>query len=611
MNLFEENLNALTECYPELVDHLKDVREDIVISSQTVEDKEVLIAQAGGEIIQLDSLYDMEPVLNLWRKNMPEVKIYAKILLFGFGNGMMARKLLSSTDPSNQIIVYEPDFTVLSYVMEHFDISDLLRDERVTLVVRSEFQGTISNLYTELLSYVDINTFQYYVYPNYNRLFKADYMDYMEGVEDACNSINSTQEVIGRFNEEYFLNTFANLKDFLNGRSIENLYETLPADMPAIVVASGPSLDKNVALLEKAKDHAFIICVDSALRTVLKTGVLPDLCVSIDPKKLTKHFSDDRANDIPMICRITSNREVLSKHRAEKFFVNDLNHHIQNFFSQHEIIYPVLSSGGSVANDALSIAKMLGFTTIILIGQDLAYTDNKTHSAASVRGEWNVDVSKFDNNVMTEDIYGNPILSSGEFTLYRTWIEEQIDMYPELYVIDATEGGAKIRGTTIMTFDEAIRSTCDKTCQFAQIIQNTERFMSEEVAKEFMDYMYNIPSELSECEQKAIEALRAYDRMLDMIYADKYHSNGFKKMFAKIGEISDYLDAEPVMEYVKNDMQKETNEFLKDVYDTKDSEREELIAACNVGRDYMERMKKSIDKVTAQVQEQIAAYGEN
>ena len=35
-----------------------------------------------------------------------------------------------------------------------------------------------------------------------------------------------------------------------------------------------------------------------------------------------------------------------------------------------------IDSGGSVANSAFSVARYLGFKNIILIGQDLAFTNN-------------------------------------------------------------------------------------------------------------------------------------------------------------------------------------------------------------------------------------------
>lgn len=602
MEYYEKNLAVLTKHFPHLKDHVDDIDSAFAMGGEDIEGRHVIYLQAGENIVQLDSLYDMGPVLDLWYNTMPKLPMYAKVFLFGFGNGCMVRKLLESIDDSNKVIVYEPDFTVLHYVMEHFDITDILSDKRFDLIVRSAAEGAISRLFDDRLSYSDIGTFQYYVYPNYNHVFTVEYLEYIHEFETACNAINSTQSVLERFTEANFLNTFANLNALLTSKSIESLYMRMPKDMPAIIVASGPSLDKNVSLLAKAKNKAFIIAVDSSLRTVLKTGVMPDLCVTIDAKKLSKHFSDDRANDIPMVCQLTSNREILKAHRAEKFFVNDLNHHVQHFFSRHTHLFPVVSSGGSVANDAFSIAQMLGFQTIIMIGQDLAYTDNRTHSADSVRGKTDASTLK---HVIAEGIDGKPIAASNEFTLYRNWIQEQIVQYPELTVIDATEGGAKIYGTKIMTFREAIDTYCKKTCDFETIVKESDDFIPEEERRELVEYIHGIPDELGECLRKVREGIRSYDQMLKLVLNDKYHNERFKNEFEKTKKINTYLDKAPVMEYVKNAIQKETNALLKTVYAEGHDERSELIASCRMGTDYLKIMEKGILDMIDRCKEQV------
>ena len=602
MEYYEKNLAVLTKRFPQLKDHVDDIDGAFAMGGEDIEGRHVIYLQAGENIVQLDSLYDMGPVLDLWYKTMPKLPMYAKVFLFGFGNGCMVRKLLGSIDDSNKVIVYEPDFTVLHYVMEHFDITDIFSDKRFDLIVRSTAEGAISRLFDDRLNYSDIGTFQYYVYPNYNHIFTVEYLEYIHEFETACNAINSTQSVLERFTEANFLNTFANLNALLTSKSIESLYMRMPKDMPAIIVASGPSLDKNVSLLAKAKNKAFIIAVDSSLRTVLKTGVMPDLCVTIDAKKLSKHFSDDRANDIPMVCQLTSNREILKAHRAEKFFVNDLNHHVQHFFSRHTHLFPVVSSGGSVANDAFSIAQVLGFQTIIMIGQDLAYTDNRTHSADSVRGK--TDASTLEH-VMAEGIDGKPIAASNEFTLYRNWIQEQIAQYPELTVIDATEGGAKIYGTKIMTFREAIDTYCKKTCDFETIVKESDDFIPEEERRELVEYIHGIPDELGECLRKVREGIRSYDQMLKLVLSDKYHNERFKNEFEKTKKINTYLDKAPVMEYVKNAIQKETNALLKTVYAEGHDERSELIASCRMGTDYLKIMEKGILNMIDRCKEQV------
>lgn len=607
MGLYEKNLEALITRFPHLKDHTDDVDIVYTLGGEDVEGKHVMYLQVQENVVQLDSLYDFDPVIDLFLDNIPKIKMYSKIFYFGFGNGAIARKVLERLDQSNKLIVYEPDFSVLKYTMEHFDITDILNDPRFDLIVRSQIEGLVSEQIDKRMSYEDIETFQYFVYPNYNHIYLAEYLEYIREFENACNSINSSQSVLGRYNEAYFLNDFANMKYILKSKSVEDLYKRIPTGTPAIVVASGPSLDKNISELKNAKGKALIIAVDSSLRTLLKNDIIPDVCVTIDPKKLPKHFADERTSDIPMFCYLSSNREILKNHRAAKFFMNDLNHHVQHFFSRHSKVFPVVSTGGSVANNALAITSMLGIKTVIMIGQDLAYTDNKTHSAASVRGEWNIDASTLET-VFCEGIDGKPIAGSNEFTLYRIWIEDFIINNKESIIVDATEGGAKIHGSEIMTLKAAIEKYCTKECDFAKLIEETDRFMTDSECAEFIDYIYAIPQELDECLYKTKLGLRSYEKMLKLIYDDKYHNAGFKNEFEKTKVINTYLDKAPVMEYVKNELQNDTNEFLKTVYSSDGDERSELITSCKMGTDYLNLMVEAIKKVKENVELQLKEH---
>lgn len=607
MGLYEKNLETLIKRFPHLKDHVDDTDSIYKLGGEDIDGRHVMYVQVQQNVVQLDSLYDFDPVIDLFLDNIPKIKMYSKIFFFGFGNGAIARKMLERLDQSNKLIVYEPDFTILKYTMSHFDITDILEDPRFDIIVRTQIKGLISEQFSDRLTYEDIETFQYYVYPNYNHIFVAEYLEYIKEFENACNSINSSQSVMGRYNEAYFANNFTNMKFILGSKSIEDFYRRLPADTTAIVVASGPSLDKNVTELRKAKGKALIIAVDSSLRTLLKYDIIPDVCVTIDPKKLPKHFSDERTMDIPMFCYLTSNKEILKNHRAPKFFMNDLNHHVQHFFSRHSKVFPVVSTGGSVANNALAITSMLGIKKMIMIGQDLAYTDNRTHSASSVRGEWNVDASKL-QQVYCEGIDGQPIAGSNEFTLYRIWIEDFIINNPEATVIDATEGGAKIHGSEIMTLSDAIDKYCTKECDFAKLIEETDNFMTKKECEEFIDYINGIPAELEECLYKAKLGLRSYEKMLSLICDGKYHNAGFRNEFDKTKAVNNYLDKAPVMEYVKNELQKETNEFLKTVYSSDGDERSELITSCKMGTEYLTLMVEAIKKVKANVEEQLKEH---
>lgn len=605
MSLFDQNTKALFERYPEIKAQVLSESPDPNLQSEEIEGKSVVYYNTDDGIMLLDSLYNTEGLLSLWRDSIPKPALYNKFFLFGLGNGMMAQKLLDTTDSTNRVIAYEADCRIILYMMHYFDMTELFTNKRFTLLIGSTLSEKLSAKIFDLLDYTDLGTLQYYVYPNYNYLFFEEYLQYMSGLESAIGSVTSSQNVMGHFKSAIIDNAFSNIMHLCRSKSLENLYQRIPEGLPAIVVAAGPSLDKNVSKLKDAKNKAFIIAADSALRTLLKAEVFPDMCISIDPKKLSKHFSNDLANDIPIVCQMSSNHEILKTHRTYKFFVNDLNQHIAEYFDKRNKVFPVLSSGGSVANDAMSVCMVLGFKTIILVGQDLAYTDNKTHSVASVRGEWGADISQFNDNVMIEDIYGKPIVSSFVLTLYRDWIEGQIVTHPELRVVDATEGGAKIKGTEIMTLEEAINSICTKEFDYSKTIEETDRFLTEAEEEEFLLYIKGLPGELKVCEKKAGEGIELYERMLKMIYSDKYRSQGFKKLFEGTKEVTDYIDKSPSMEYVKYYIQDETNAILKNIYRTEDDERSELIASCKVGIDYLGVVKRGIKEMIPVIEEKI------
>ena len=609
--LWSKNLKCIGKRYPHIEAELKkepDEPQEIIVGVQGVCDKRVLYAVKGEKIIQLDSLYDSDGMLKLWSEGMDgNWSLNAKLLLFGLGNGMYVREFLRHTSADHTIIVYEPSSIILRTVLQEFDLSDILADRRVILLLRDTMDKAVETYYYELLTFTDMESFRYSNYLNYSRLFREQYAEYMEGIQNTCNGINSTQSVIGRLGKQYNENTFANLKYFMNGKSLDSLYRNLPKEIPAIVVAAGPSLDKNIKLLHRAKKKALIIAVDSSLRPLLKEGIIPDLCISVDGKKNVRHFSEEASKDIPLVCMLVSNKEVLDGHRAEKFFLNDLNHHIQHFLSQNELVLPVTSTGGSVANDAFSLARLLGRKKIILVGQDLAYTGNKTHSGATVRGEWNQDVTKFTNNVWMEGIDGKPILSSGEFQLYRTWFEEQIINCPHIKVIDATEGGAKIKGSIIESLEQAILEECKEEFDFREVLKKTRDFLDKSQKAEFLAYLDRLPQELEACQKLALEGCTCYDRMLALVYQDKYRGNELKKLSGRTGEIGDILDGAPAMEYVRNEIQQQTTKMLKGIYQTESDERKELISVCKSGREYFALMERTLESMLPAVKERLAA----
>ena len=81
-------------------------------------------------------------------------------------------------------------------------------------------------------------------------------------------------------------NILTNIPEIIKNPGIEPLKEKRKKK-PAICVAAGPSLDKNIQLLSRIKSRALIICADGALKVLLRHGIKPDIVTSIHPEQLT------------------------------------------------------------------------------------------------------------------------------------------------------------------------------------------------------------------------------------------------------------------------------------------------------------------------------------
>ena len=559
------------------------------------EDRKVLYVELENKQFQLDSLYDSDDIVNTWFRNSSNQNFVKKYLMFGFGNGMYVRKILRESDKNARITVLEPSMKIFCRVLEDFDCSDLLQDSRFTLIVPNYSETVFQPHLYRTIQYSDLEGLIIGDYPNYKTLFSSQQLEFYEAIQLVYNSILSTREVLSRYGNSYYENTFANMKELIHSRSLVSLYQRIPKDIPVIMVAAGPSLDKNIEELKRAKGKSFIIAADSAVKALLAHDIVPDLYVTVDGEKNYAHFADERVSQIPMVCYLISNRRAVYSSKAPKFFINDDNFHIQKFIDDHDIILPVLSTGGSVANEVFSLALLLEFKTLIFVGQDLAFTDNKTHSQATVRGSLSMKPNAL-VNVMLEGIDGNMVASSGEFQLYLSWFENKILENPDLKVIDATEGGAKIHGTKIMTLKEAIDSECKKEVDMESIILGTDFLFSKKEQEELTGYLKTIPEDLSFVRNLAKRGIRDYEKMITLAQKNQYHSSEMQRLNKRNSQLVEEIDSMLVQCYIEHRIQKSIDKVLKNAYTIEKDEKTEIIAACELGKEYLEAMLAEIEK---------------
>lgn len=569
---------------------------EVVPGSECIDGREILYVQTKGKFYQLDSLYSSKIVMDLWCEQIKNTNFNAKLVLFGLGNAMYIRAFLQKVPYSERVIVYEPSFAIFNYVIKKFDFCDLLEDHRILFYIEGINGSPNKNTLYPYFDFQDVGNILFLDYLNYTVLFPKQYHKFHVEVQKMINMINAFDYVLERFGRAYFYNTLTNFPYFINSYSIFDLSIHIPEGTTAILVSAGPSLDKNIEYLKNAKGKAFIISVDSALNALLKRDIVPDIFITVDGKKMEAHFKDERTKTIPMVCNLVSNMNVVSSHTGKRFFISDSNRYIDKILAKLGRTLPVVESGGSVANSAYSFLELLGFKTIIMVGQDLAYTDNRTHAVDTIRGSWNLDITR-EKVVELEGYFGEIVKSSNEFVMYLDWFENEILKKPNVTMINATEGGAKIHGALQMKLDEAIQTYCKELIDTQKIFDAANKLLSENEITEITKDFKSIIDEVKLIQKNAENAILIYQKMLEKVYLDKYRSKEFLSMYKKVKSLTEDIEQTDAIYFVDCMMQDKIKKATDQIYKIKDNEKEELTEGVSKAIEYMEAIISTVKEI--------------
>lgn len=611
--IYNSNMKYIFESNPYLWETLQEQEEteyDVFLDT-SISGEKIVGINSNGKDWYFNSRYSAEKAAEVWAEGTEVQNYEAVIIVFGFSNGMYLKKLIEKY-PDNIIIAYEPSMTLMQLVLKEIDLSECLMHEKLFLAVGEKGKRLFTEYVQSLIKYTKYKLVDWFVIPNYRKLFELDYLKVQHIYMIWMRQITLDRNTFILLQDEFADNYLANMYEFFNNYTIDGLYDCFEEidkeKRPAIVVSAGPSLDKNINELKKAKDKAFMIVVDTALKAVLRAGIVPDLTITIDPHKPLILFEDERIRELPMIFCIMSNKQVMDSQKGKKIFFGDSESYIQAIFNKYDKKLSTLETGGSVACNAFSTAVFLGFKNIILVGQDLAYPNGKEHTKDAYDNEAENKLKDGKRYFEVEDIYGGKVLTEENMDAYRLWFETQIVRYPHLHVIDATEGGAKIRGTEILTLNEAIERECKNLgkIDFAKLIDRISKTYSEEELDEITKELYNIPEELKKLKRKIKSGIKQYEELerqgrLNESERDKAQ---IRKIANKIEKINQWIDEKPEIYLIHMYNYKDEYIVQEEVYDIKDELNEELCAIAQNGikmfNSYltaMERLEKNLPKL--------------
>lgn len=155
----------------------------------------------------------------------------------------------------------------------------------------------------------------------------------------------------------------------------------------------------------------------------------------------------------------------------------------------------------------VDLAYKFGSDPIILVGQDLAYSENKSHASGTYKENREINGEKL---IEINDIYGNKVSTSKNFMTMISYFENYFYNKPDRTYIDATEGGAKIKNTEIKTMKEVVKEYCDKDIHLNfknKLKSKFKKFKPKLSKKEVENSIINLLQELDQAIDLSLQQL--------------------------------------------------------------------------------------------------------
>ncbi len=376
----------------------------------------------------------------------------------GLGYGLWElRPLLRAKAPLRKLFIVEQDPECFRLALEVSDLREILGCPQVEILVgvpkESLFSRFVKGLWSEMLH---IKALRFVPCP----AALATHGDYYREVPKAVSDSASTW--MGQLGNDPFDTLVAyehflkNSQEVVQGPRLSSVKGLFPG-RPAVVVASGPSLNKNVHLLKLVEERAVILAVDASWKILDSHGIQPHMVTSVERTPGTHRFVEglNRAGKSVYAMVSFIFPETLASYHGPRLFVN----RAYDFFRLLGMGEDCLAMGNSTAHMAFKIAEYMGCDPIILIGQDLAFDPSGfTHAQGCVHGERQI----FFHEDRVLEVPGNmepTVKTCGTWYKFLKQYEQHLMDYSGK-CINATEGGAFIRGAHVMTFSQAIEQYC-------------------------------------------------------------------------------------------------------------------------------------------------------
>ncbi len=371
--ILDRNLVALSTRHPDLARLLSSVpfRSDLKL----VESREGSLVPAlirEGRLFHLHSRFDPVSEGRRLAEGAPE----GFIVGFGLGGAYHLTPLLERKTITGLLIV-EKDAELIRGILESIDLTGLLGDSRVILLVDPEPE--------ELNEYI-LERYIPVLYGNLGSItLRSRWDSEPEWFSSRAKALKGLPEDLGRdytvqarFGRRWFVHTMANLP------RTEETSVRLPSTRRLLITAAGPSLETQLPRIrDLQKTGATLLATDTSLPLLAGAGIVPNMVLSIDCQVVSyHHFMKGLPEETVLILDLAS-PPVLTRQTDRILFFSS-GHPFSLYLNRLYRPFPILDlSGGNVTHAALSLAGAIGAEKVHLFGADFSYPEGRPYAGGT------------------------------------------------------------------------------------------------------------------------------------------------------------------------------------------------------------------------------------
>ncbi len=469
--------------------------------------------------------------------------------VLGFGIGHHCQMLMDRVGSKGVVVCFEPDVELLRAVFEHVDHSSWLGRGRFLLTTDADDAAVLSQLLSGSEAVVSLGV-QILEHPASIARLGESRSRFSKILTEVLRASRTQVVTTLAHAPVSFRNMLMNLEYYASCAGVEQLRGATPG-ATAVVVAAGPSLAKNLDQLgdPRIRSRVVVIAAQTVLKPMLDRGIRPDFVTALDFHELSKRFyegltADDVAG-IRLVVEPKANPAILDAFPGEIICIKEptldtlLGEDLAREMGE-------LPNGGTVAHLSYYLARHLGCDPVIMIGQDLGFTDGQYYAAdAAIHGVWAGELNAHNTLEMMEwqriarmksllraktDIHGNQIFTDEQMATYLAQFESDFlrDTERGLRIIDATEGGVSKRHTETMALSDALAGIKTRPKVHLPETKNCSGSSREQVIAQITRVVHDAEM----IRRQSDKTIRTLTKMLD--------ANGDQ---AKIGRLIDQVNA--------------------------------------------------------------------